>query len=457
MIKSKYIALPLMLALLLFLTGCPEDTPLEPVIDTGSADFTTLVAVGNSLTAGFTDGALGVFGQQKSYPKQIADMVGATFKQPLIDEPGVGTDALGNLVGRLELKTLAPLNIEPLPLTKSPLEMLLELPPYNNLAVPGATTNDAVNTVTDNGGLHDLILQGRGTQVQQAAAMNPTFIIAWIGANDVLGAALRGVAIDGVTMTPTNVFEQLYSAFIDALTATGAKMVVANIPDVTVIPFVTTLPPILVDPVTQQPITDPNGNFIPLIGTFSDGRVGALSTDPTSPNFAFVNLTASALLQQGIGIPQAAGGTGQPLPDQVLVDGAELVAIRTKVDVLNDIIDSVTAAKNVPLIDAHAILNDIKANGIELPGVGEKITTEFVTGGLFSLDGFHPTPLGYAVVANELIKKINAEFGAAIPEVNMREVAGVRIATLGKRVNPFEVDPAVFEAVVRLETGRPLY
>ncbi len=455
MIKAKYVVLPLLLALALVLVGCPEDTPLQPVVNTGSADFSTLVAVGNSLTAGVTDGALGEFGQKTSYPKLIADIVGADFNQPLIEDPGLGRDASGQPAGRLVLKSLVPLTIESLPLTKAPLEMLKSFPPYNNLAVPGATTNDVLNTVTDNGGIADLILQGRGTQVQQAAAMNPTFILAWAGNNDVLGAALSGVAIDGQTMTPTSIFQQLYSALIDALSATGAKIVVANIPDVTVIPFVTTLPPVLVDPVTQQPVRDSNGNLIPLIGTFSDGRVGPLSTDPTSDNFAFVNLTATSLLKQGIGIPQAAGGTGQPLPNQVLIDRAELVAIRTKVAELNGVIQSVAGAKNIPVVDINALLFKAKDPGIDIGGI--TVTADFVTGGVISLDGFHATPLGYGIVANAFIRKINEAYGASIPLVNLRALLGIPAGAVGKRINPFDVDSKIFEAVVRLETGRPLY
>jgi len=57
--------------------------------------------------------------------------------------------------------------------------------------VPGATSVDALTRTTDAGGLHDVILRGMGTQVQQAIALHPTAITLWIGNNDVLGAALR--------------------------------------------------------------------------------------------------------------------------------------------------------------------------------------------------------------------------------------------------------------------------
>ena len=63
---------------LLFISCSDDDdvttTPMEePVTFTsGSADFSNYVAVGNSLTAGFSDNALFVDGQTASYPNMLA-------------------------------------------------------------------------------------------------------------------------------------------------------------------------------------------------------------------------------------------------------------------------------------------------------------------------------------------------------------------------------------------------
>jgi hypothetical protein len=59
-------------------------------------------------------------------------------------------------------------------------------------------------------------------------------------------------------------------------------------------------------------------------------------------------------------------------------------------------------------------------------------TTEFVFGGLFSLDGVHPSSQGYAIVANEFIEVINEKFSAEIPLVNVASVPGS--LELNKRV-----------------------
>ncbi|MGC1472447.1 MAG: G-D-S-L family lipolytic protein, partial [Psychroserpens sp.] len=40
------------------------------------------------------------------------------------------------------------------------------------------------------------------------------------------------------------------------------------------------------------------------------------------------------------------------------------------------------------------------------------LTSGLVTGGAFSLDGVHPTARGYALIANEVMKAIDATYGS---------------------------------------------
>ena len=44
-------------------------------------------------------------------------------------------------------------------------------------------------------------------------------------------------------------------------------------------------------------------------------------------------------------------------------------------------------------------------------------------GGLFSLDGIHPTNTGYAIIANEFIKAMNRSLAAGIPPVSVEQVS----------------------------------
>ncbi len=377
-------------------------------------NFTTYVTVGDSLAAGFESNSLVETHQNRSVPALIARQAGVQgFQQPLISEPGIPPEL--TLVSLVPAPVLAPKSS-----TSGAPKNLALARPYNNLAVPGATSIDALTRTTDGGGFHDLILRGLGTQVQQAVALRPTTITIWIGNNDVLGAAVRGRAVDGVTLTPTDTFRSVYLQIVTALKSTGAFIVAANLPDVTTIPYVTTIKPYLTNPATGAPVLV-GGNQIPLLGP-----VGPL------PSNALVTIAASTLLAQGIGIPTIVGGTGVPLPDEVVLDPSEQAIIRDHVNVNNKSIQDICGAANIPVLDLRTILNDVATNGRNVGGI--TLTSSFLSGGIFSYDGVHPNDIGNAVVANEFINLINAH-GGSLPPVDLGPVLGVTSAEAGVRAS----------------------
>ena len=373
-------------------------------------NFTTYVSVGDSLAAGFESGSLVETHQNRSVPALIARQAGVQgFQQPLVSEPGIPPE--------LTLVSLVPVPvIAPKAATAGAPKNLALARPYNNLAVPGATSVDALTRTTDAGGLHDLILRGLGTQVQQAVALRPTAITLWIGNNDVLGAALRGRAIDGVTLTPTATFRATYGQIVAALKTTGAFIVAANLPDVTTIPFVTTIRPYVVNPTTGAPVLI-GGARVPLIGPS-----GSL------PSTALVTLAASTLLGQGIGIPTALGGTGAPLPDEVVLDPSEIAIIQDHVAANNQAIREICGAANIPVLDVNGVLRELATTGRHIGGI--TLNGAFLVGGVFSYDGIHPNDVGYALVANEFIRVINAS-GGSLPPVDLGAVLGVTGASAG--------------------------
>ena len=372
-------------------------------VDTGSADFSKYVSLGDSLTAGFSNGGLGSDQQLDSYPRQIHDAAtGDTtgFQQPLVSEPGIPA--------QLALRGLFPTVITPRSGMGLPLNLSLPRP-YDNLAVPGATTHDLLTTVTDNGGLHDLILRGLGTALQQALVQQPTFVSLWIGNDDVLAAAVSGIVIDGVTLTVPAAFEADLRSIVGAIRASGANLAIANIPDVTDIPYVTAIPPVLVDPATNQPVLV-NGTPVPLIGP----------NGPLSAN-DHVLLTASAELARGNGIPVQLGGTGIPLTDGVVLNAAEAAKVEARVKALNSIIADVAQEQGAALVDIHGLYQHVVQVGEVVGGI--EFTDDFLTGGIFGYDGIHPTRLGYGLVANAFIDAINQTFGAHIAPVDLYPLA----------------------------------
>jgi len=370
---------------------------IVPAAAFGQADFTRYVSLGDSLTAGFVSGSLNRSFQVNSYPALIhrqATNGAAGFEQPLVSEPGIPAI--------LTLRSLSPLTIAPSSGSGAPLN--LNLPrPYNNMAVPGARLHDLLATTT--GGLHDLILRQQGaSQLAQGLSFRPTFVTLWIGNNDALGAATGGIVNDQ-TLTSAASFEAEFKVATDAIAASGAKMAIANIPNVTSIPFVNTLSRFLVNPATSQPVLV-GGAPVPLIG-------------PDGPLVAgdFVLLTATTELAQGRGIPLALGGSGLPLSDRVVLNSFEAGVIRDRIAQFNTVISAVATAKGAALIDANTAFAQIGQFGINMGGVS--YTSAFLTGGIFSYDGVHPTAFGYGVVANLFIDAINAKFGNKIDHVNL--------------------------------------
>src|SRR5581483_4118620 len=113
----------------------------------------------------------------------------------------------------------------------------------------------------------------------------------------------------------------------------------------------------------------------------------------------------------------ALGGNGQPLPGNVVLTAAEANTIRNYVNTYNASIVSAANTVGAAVVDANSVLSQIAQTGVNIGGV--TFNSAFLTGGLFSYDGVHPTNFGYAYIANLFIEAINEKFGGNIPEVDL--------------------------------------
>jgi lysophospholipase L1-like esterase len=371
--------------------------------------LTSYIALGDSLTMAVVNGSIVETHQANSYPALIARQAGlGFFQQPTVAEPGAPPE--------LQLVSLLPSTVILPKASTSGAPNNIAVPrPYNNLSIAGATTPDYLTKVTDGGGPYDLVLRGLGTAVAQAVVSRPLLYTLWIGNNDVLGAVIRGTAIDGVTLTPASTFRSAYGQIVAALRSTGGKLIVATIPDVTQIPYATTIPPYVVNPATRQPVLV-GGNPVALLGPAGPLPPGTLIT-----------LAAGSLLAKGVGIPTSLGGTGLPLPGEVILDQGEVATIQDRVNTDNQAILDIAQANGATVLDLHAIFADFEANGRNVGGVA--ITGEFLTGGFFGYDGLHPTDLGQAILANEWITAIAASSIVDLPPVNLAPFLGITSAS----------------------------
>ena len=257
----------------------PSDSEVMPELTAGSVDFSKYVAVGNSLTAGFTDNALFIAGQLNSLPNILANQFalagGGTFTQPMMNDNIGGLLFGGNpnpsFGPRLYFDGSGPATLPGVPTTEV---FVPSSGPYNNMGVPGAKSyhflydgygNPANLGVSANPYFVRMASAPNATVIGDAVSQNPTFFSLWPGENDVLGYAVTGGdgsdPITPLAGPPGVGFEQTYGAIVGAITANGAKGVVSNIPDVTAIPHFTTVP--------YNPLDPSNPAFGPQIPTLN--------------------------------------------------------------------------------------------------------------------------------------------------------------------------------------------
>ena len=455
----------------------------EPDVDTMStprppqAFLRDYVALGDALTAGVQSGALQKRYQVDSYPVILGDLFGVSqdpfeaILQPFVSAPGYPFPGKVRPEGRLELVDLSPLTIRPAPWPDSSLaepgsreamhaafELNRDTPfAFRNLGVPGALAFDAVNATDSTNCFTALfaaapnyffnavlrpheITAANGdslTMLGQALGRTPTLATVWFGFSEIQAAASTGGDVFPYGAdTFGGYLEQIVESLQDSV---GSRVVLANVPRPSHFPFYTALPYFLVDS-DREPILHPGtGARIPLLGegtTESDLQPGVTVIEPTTR----VLLTARALLETGYGfpdpiliaaimeeqgvdeatataiLPSAFPNHGEPLPDSVTLTMAEMGGIDAMVDAYNAKIAEIGAARGAPVFDADSFFGELSA-GVVFGGI--EMNGDFVTGGIFGLDGLHPTSFGYALIADEFGRVINAAFDAAVPPVDL--------------------------------------
>ena len=140
------------------------------------------VSMGNSITAGYQSAGINDSTQQRSYAVLFASRADATFFVPV--PPGTRLRARRSPTTSPRPGSVA---APPPPATSAPTSGCCYV---SNVAVPGATSfspNDNLTPYANSNALTTFILGGR-TQNQAMMDADPTFVTAWIGNNDVLGA-----------------------------------------------------------------------------------------------------------------------------------------------------------------------------------------------------------------------------------------------------------------------------
>ncbi|MCD8538330.1 MAG: hypothetical protein LRY55_00115 [Leadbetterella sp.] len=104
----------------------------------------------------------------------------------------------------------------------------------------------------------------------------------------------------------------------------------------------------------------------------------------------------------------------------VLVYKTAFENIGKRFDIDNRAVAIYARALNVPLFDINELYKKIN-EGRMVTDDGVQVSAKWPGGNFFSSDGIRPTAFGHAVIANEIIKVMNAYYRTRIPLVNTRE------------------------------------
>ncbi|QTE21287.1 G-D-S-L family lipolytic protein [Polaribacter cellanae] len=272
----KYIGL---LLLSIGFASCDVNNDLDPILeevkpqvnlDANGLDFSNYVSIGASFTAGFTDGALFKAGQENSFPNILATKFkaadGGDFNQPLMGD-NIGGFVTGSTVVQPPRLVFNPVTRTPARLGATPTTSLTaraDGSSFNNYGIPGAKSFHLTfaGYATLNPYFGRMASSPTTTVLADALAQKPTFFtLSEIGGNDVLSYAISGGS--GVDQSPSTtnptgnlnpatyglnditnplVFDNVFKGMVTALTAGGAKGVIATVPNINLLPYFTTVP-----------------------------------------------------------------------------------------------------------------------------------------------------------------------------------------------------------------------
>src|SRR5690554_591114 len=381
----------------------------------GSLDLSSYVALGDSYSAGYVDGALGRETQVESLPailaQQFALAGGGAFKQPLLPAGksigGTAIDEQGTLNGYYQLQVVNQ-QLTPVP-TVGDMEVFGDIVgdqgPFNNMAVPGAKASHLLTPLFSTPEVGNPYFvrfasnPGQSSVLSDALRAQPTFFSLWIGGNDVLTSAIAGGSDD---ITPPQEFAAYINLLMEALAAEGRPGVIANIPSIEALPYFSFVGPQL-------------AAILP---------AAILVQDPSEEAGFRALRTGEKVLLPALQLVLG-GGYGltveKPLPDQYFLSLDELNDISLAITGYNEVIAEAAAEHNLALVDMHGMMERLKT-GMMVDG--NNYSSTFISGQVLSLDGIHATPRGYAIIANEFIRAINAKYQAAIPLVNVNDYRG---------------------------------
>jgi GDSL-like Lipase/Acylhydrolase len=386
------------------LAGCDSTKILTaPKTSVNTGLFASYVALGNSISAGYQSGGILDSTQRQSFARLLAIQAGARYAYPSLSAPGCPPPIINFMTGaRLDGGTSTTCALR-----GNAVAIL------NNVAVPGATTNDltAVSSATSNA-LTTFILGGQ-TQVQKAIEANPTFVTIEIGNNDWLPAALTGALSPSATvgspgLTPIDSVITQYARAVNALVAARPKLAGALIG---VFP--------LQAPSALFPAESLYTNA-QLQGEFTAAAGGGVMYEPTCPPGVGTLISIDILtFWAESGAPKIVSCVAIP-QDSVsryfFLTAAQQDTIETAIATENAYISAKAESLGWAYIDPIALFLPLKESGA-IPPFPNFLSATQPFGPYITLDGIHPSATAHVAIANALIGAIDSTYKVSIPVI----------------------------------------
>jgi len=410
-----------------------------PDPDNGNIDVSNYVALGSSMTAGYSNGALYYDAQQNSYANILAEQFkligGGEFKIPNVSQSSIGMgnannapSILGNRTDCQGVVSLGPVKIA----TQGDASVFTNIyssqGSFNNMAVPDAKVIDMEVNGYANPFYQRMSSSASSSILSDAIAKNPTFFSVNLGLQDVLKYTLKGGASDSITPIAGTIgvgFEASINNVIDKLMANGAKGVVTNIPSIKTMAYFNTIAwnALKLDAATATNLS----NFYANLDStkFYEGDNGFIIMDSNNPFLGFRQAVAGEYILLNVPLDSIKchkWGSLIPIPDRYSLTLSEINAIETAITNYNTILRNIASSKGLAFVDVNAFFSKVKSGFIYN---GVTVNAAFVSGGAYSLDGLNLTARGNALLANEFIKAINSTYQSSIPEVDAMKYPAV--------------------------------
>ncbi len=369
----------------------------------------TMVVVGDSLSAGYLNSSLNQKQQPRGFASVVADQAGIDLPLPLLNAPGIPSvlklrRGTGEIVRAPGVSTG---RVNPTVQTY-------------NLAVPGATAYHALALEPDFGaapatrvqGFTNLVLGLPGvftgtldSQVSWAEELEPEIVLLWVGGQDALLGLINGT--DAAATDPTK-FAEYFEGIMDALAGTGAKVMVANVPVVSDIPYLLSRYEAAAFLGADEAILEVYLGIGPTDSVTLDalGPIAAVLLGEPSDYFSRDPATCFVIEAENVVDPDPSITC-----DDYILTADEVTAIEAKAAAYNAVIDNVEAdyIGVATLVDMRGFFAAFSpftvVDGHQFLGTG-------YLGGIFSLDGIHPTFAAQALIADEFIAGINDAYEA---------------------------------------------